>query len=167
VSIVDRIAEWYVGRKVSGWNTKFGAAALTLAAVISVLSGIVESLQIAADGHYLEAARAFMASPELWAGLGFFGITKMGLGIRSAQDKLATGELQPDAATVMGLDVRGEMERKAMLELIARIVVSKYPELGPEADLEFAQRAAFPPYSQMVTVDEVRRYLTEEKQHAG
>lgn len=93
--ILDWIVNRYIGTYITGWHTKMGAGITTLLGVNAIILVVVQSLMLAQDGKTLEALYN-LNGPEMWAGLGLLGITKMTLGAANKTEKLATGELQAE-----------------------------------------------------------------------
>lgn len=87
--IVDRIIVWFVGRRISGWQTRLGGAATIVLAISGALIVVAHSLIMAKNGQVIEGLEN-LNSPEMWAALAALGITKQMLGQRLALDKLAT-----------------------------------------------------------------------------
>lgn len=101
--MVETLGNWvvrrYIGTYLTGWHTKLGALITTGLGVNALILVLVQAALLVQDRKYVEAAY-FVNGPEMWAALGFFGITKLTLGVANKIEKQETGELARDVAKI-------------------------------------------------------------------
>lgn len=74
------------GSHLSGWNTKFGVAATRVIATSALLLVVAQSLVLASEGKYVEAAWN-LNDEQTWIALAALGITKAQLGVAGKVEK--------------------------------------------------------------------------------
>lgn len=101
--IIDFITSKFIGgERLSGVNTKFGAAAGAVLAIALLLKIVAEALIAASEGHYW-AAIGVLRSDEMAAAIAGLAAVKAVLGVRLAQDKVIVATIAAATATHQAL----------------------------------------------------------------
>lgn len=106
--LINFIVRQYIGTYLTGWNTKFGAAATTILALGTMLGCLVAPLQMASDGDYLGAYHTFDKDTFL-AAAGGITFIKMYLG----------GVNKVEKAAAPGTELHAEVMAEEAKQLIA------------------------------------------------